>query len=152
MIYRRLMGYPTWGTRGSYENLERMRRQMENLFNQISAGSTGRTRAGVFPAINLTEDTNAYFIRAELPGVKAEHLDIQATGTNLSISGERQTSTDMENFRYHRREREAGQFSRIIGLPGDIDSDRIQAKLVNGVLTVTVPKAEAAKPRQISIK
>jgi HSP20 family protein len=102
--------------------------------------------------INLTEDKDSCFIRAELPGVKADELDIQATGNNIAISGERKIASETENARYHRREREAGTFSRMIGLPGDIDADRVEAKLENGILTVVIPKAEAAKPKQISVR
>jgi HSP20 family protein len=78
-------------------------------------------------------------------------LDIQCTGKNITISGERRIHPENENARYHRREREAGKFSRVLTMPSDIDSDRIEARLENGVLTVMVPKAEAAKPRQIKV-
>jgi HSP20 family protein len=109
-------------------------------------------QAGVFPLINLTEDKDKYYVRAELPGVKGDELDIQVTGNNLAISGERKIAAEEEGTRYHRREREAGKFSRIIGLPGDIDSDKVDAKLESGILTVVVSKAEAAKPKQITIR
>ncbi|MBW1993309.1 MAG: Hsp20/alpha crystallin family protein, partial [Deltaproteobacteria bacterium] len=70
----------------------------------------------------------------------------------LSISGERKIPAEGDNVRYHRREREAGSFSRIIGLPGEVDPDKVEAKLKDGILTVIVPKAEKAKPKQIPIK
>jgi HSP20 family protein len=107
--------------------------------------------AGVFPLINLTEDKDKYYVRAELPGVKGDELDIQVTGKNLAISGERKIAAEGEGARYHRREREAGTFSRMIGLPGEVDADNVEANLENGVLSITVPKAEIAKPRQITI-
>jgi HSP20 family protein len=107
--------------------------------------------AKVFPAINLTEDADNFYVRAELPGIKAEALDIQAVGRNLTISGERTIASEGENVRYHRREREAGKFSRIIGLPRDINPEKVDAKLVNGLLTVSIAKADAAKPKQITI-
>jgi HSP20 family protein len=108
-------------------------------------------QAGVFPLVNLTENKDKYFIRAELPGVKADELDLQVTGNNLAISGERKIAAEDESAKYHRREREAGTFSRMIGLPGEVDSDKVEAKLENGILTVVVPKAEIAKPKQISV-
>jgi HSP20 family protein len=74
------------------------------------------------------------------------------TANNLAISGERKIGAEEEGARYHRREREAGTFSRMIGLPGDIDPDKVDAKLENGILTVEVSKAEAAKPKQITVK
>jgi HSP20 family protein len=102
--------------------------------------------------INLTEDRNSYFIRAELPGVKAGELDIQATGNNIAISGERKIASEEEGAKYHRKEREAGSFSRAIALPGDIDTGKIEAKLTDGVLTLVIAKAEAAKPKQINVQ
>jgi HSP20 family protein len=105
----------------------------------------------VFPLINLTEDNNSYYVRAELPGVTADELDIQVTANNLSISGERKIEPEEEGAKYHRRERDAGRFSRSLQLPGEIDSDKVKAKLENGVLTVLISKAEVAKPKQIAV-
>ena len=124
---------------------------MEQLYDDTSAPYQPAS-AGVFPLINLTQDKDKYYIRAELPGVKGDELDIQVTENNLAISGERKIAAEEEGARYHRREREAGTFSRIIGLPDDINSDNVDAKLENGILTVVVSKAEAAKPKQISVK
>ena len=152
MIYRRMFGLPLQGWQSSFGDLERMRRDMDNLFNQISGGPYLSRQAGVFPAVNLTEDADYYYVRAELPGIKPEELDIQATGNNLSISGERSIPEEGQNVRYHRREREAGSFSRMISLPGDINADKVDANLAGGILTVTVPKAEVAKPKQITVK
>ena len=128
-----------------------MRQQLDQLFED-AATPHQRFSAGVFPLINLTEDKDSYYVRAELPGVKGEALDIQVTANNLAISGERNIPEEGEGARYHRREREAGSFSRMIGLPGDINPDKVDAKLANGILTVKVSKAEAAKPKQITVK
>jgi len=151
MIYRRFLNVPTWRFRSPFEELHRMRQQLDQLFED-SATPHQRLSAGVFPLINLTEDKDNYYVRAELPGVKGEELDIQVTGNNLGISGERKIAAEEKGARYHRREREAGRFSRMIGLPGDINSDKVNAKIENGILTVVVAKAEAAKPKQISVK
>jgi HSP20 family protein len=107
--------------------------------------------AGVYPLINLTEDKDNYYVRAEMPGLKADELSISVTANNLSISGERKIASEGENVRYHRREREAGTFSRILGLPGEVDADKVEANHVNGILTVVIPKAETAKPKQITV-
>jgi HSP20 family protein len=151
MIYRRLFDFPTWRVRSPFEELAQMRRQMDRLFED-AATPYQRALAGVFPLINLTEDKDNYYVRAELPGVKADELDIQATANNIAISGERKIAAEVEGARYHRREREAGNFSRMIGLPGDINPDKVEASLENGILTVVVSKAEAAKPKQITVK
>jgi len=152
MFARPLFNYPTMGWRHPFAELERMSRQMDRL----SQGLMGRPElawrtAKVYPAINLTEDSDNYYVRAELPGIKADALDIQAVGRNLTISGERTIASEGEGVKYHRREREAGKFSRIIGLPGDINTEKVDAKLVNGLLTVTIAKADAAKPKQITV-
>ena len=81
-----------------------------------------------------------------------DDLDIQATANTVSISGERKMASEEEDAKYHRREREAGKFSRMIGLPSDIDANKVEANLKNGILTVVVPKAESAKSRQITVK
>ena len=148
MIYRRFFNVPTYRIRGPWEELHRMRQKLDRMFDDPAQHREG---AGVFPLINLSEDKDNYYVRAELPGVKGEELDIQVTGKNLAISGERKIAAEAENAKYHRREREAGTFSRMIGLPGDINSDKVEAKLENGILNVTVSKAEIAKPKQISV-
>jgi len=148
MIYRRFFNVPTWRFRSPWDELHRMRQHLEQMFDDAPQQ---RVSAGVFPLINLTEDKEKYYVRAELPGVKGDELDIQVTANNIAISGERKIAAAEEGSRYHRREREAGTFSRMIGLPGEIDSDKVEAKLENGILTVVVSKAEIAKPKQITV-
>lgn len=151
MIYRRLFDLPTLRVRSPFEDLVRVRQQMDRLFEDAMTPYQ-RPPAGVFPLVNLTEDTESYYIRAELPGIEAKELDIQATGNNIAISGERKIAPVEEGSKYHRREREAGKFSRAIALPGDIDTNKVDATLEDGILTVVVAKAEAAKPKQITVK
>jgi len=152
MIYRRLFDLPTWRVRSPLDELENMRRQMERLVGNLSGTTYQRAGAGVFPLINLSEGRESFYVRAELPGVTADDLDIQATANTISISGERKMPSEKAGAKYHRREREAGKFSRMIGLPSDIDANKVEASLINGILTVIVPKAESAKPRQITVK
>ena len=151
MIYRRLFNVPTLRFRTPFDELERIRRRMDRLYED-AAGLRRGAQAGVFPLTNLSEDKDNYYIRAELPGIKADELDIQVTANNLAISGERKIAVEDEGARYHRREREAGTFSRMIGLPGEVNTDKVEARLENGILTVVVPKAEIAKPKQIAVK
>ena len=151
MIYRKFFNVPTWRFRSPLDELYRMRQQMEQLLESAAAPQQ-REAAGVLPLINLTEGKDNYYVRAELPGVKGDELDIQVTANNLAISGERKIAAEEEGARYHRREREAGTFSRMIGLPGEVDTDKVDAKLENGILTVVISKAEIAKPKQITVK
>ena len=152
MLFRRQSSWPTTGWMNPFEALDRLSRQMSLLTEGKRGPFAGLSTAGVFPLTNVTEDKDNYYVRAELPGLKADDLDISVTGESISISGERRLPVEDQNARYHRREREAGQFSRMITLPGQLDPDKAEAQSTNGVLTVTLPKAEAAKPKQIAVK
>lgn len=149
MIYRRFWGVPGWDFRGPHGGIERVRREMDRLLEGLT--SQAPRSAGVFPLVNLTESKDNFYLRAELPGISSSELDIQATANSVSISGERNIPAETE-ARYHRRERESGRFSRVVSLPREINPDHVEAGLADGVLTVTLPKADIAKPRQISVK
>lgn len=151
MLLRRI-NWPTFDLRNSFEELDRLRRQID-LFgtdfpNRMFRGAT----AGVFPLMNMTEDKESFYVRAELPGIAGDALDISVTGDTLTISGERVMSMEDENAKYHRREREAGKFSRIVNLPSQINTTKVKANSKHGILTVTLPKAEETKPKQITVK
>ena len=152
MITRRIHNFPAMGWQNPFEEMERMSRQLDLLTNAMF-GSAGLpfSPSGVFPAVNITEDVNKYYVRAELPGLKADEINLQVRGKNLSISGERKIQSEGKNATYHRREREEGSFSRIIVLPGDINADCVEANMVNGILTVAIDKSETAKPKQITV-
>jgi HSP20 family protein len=148
MIVRRTSAWPNWDWRSPFEELERMRRFLDTLSTSVFR----EPFAGVYPLMNVTEDTNAYYIRAELPGIRTEDLEISATGNSISISGERKIPDAGTDAIYHRRERESGRFSRILNLPTQIDAEKVDATMADGVLTVVLPKSEEAKPKQIAIK
>lgn len=150
-MIRRMFDFPDGAFRRQLEEFDRMRQQM-NLFGGRWMGTPGFERSGVFPLINLSESKEAFFVRAELPGVKPGELEIHATGTSVSLTGERKIPEEKINAKYHRREREAGKFSRMISLGTEIDPERVEARMDNGILTIILPKAEKAKPRQITIK
>jgi len=152
MLWRKVTGWPTWDWSSPFDELDRMRREMDRLTEGLSRGVFRESMAGVFPLMNVTEDKNNYYVRAELPGFKAAELDISVTGDSLSISGERKLPVEDEKAQYHRRERESGKFSRIITLPAQVDTGKVDARCADGLLTVVLPKAEAAKPKQITVK
>ncbi len=143
-----LMGWE----RDPFAELERMRREMDRLLGAFfPAGGLGRT-AGVFPAVNISEDDNNIYVRAELPGIKADDIEISIEDNSLIIKGERKIPEEGENVTYHRREREGGVFRRIISLPTKIDVDKVSATSKNGVLEIVLPKAPESKPKQIEVK
>jgi HSP20 family protein len=152
MIIRRLSDWPTWDWRNPFDELERMRRELDRLSGDFTGSVFRLPTAGVFPLVNVTEDQNNYYVRAELPGVKTDELNISVTGETVTLSGERKLPDESEKASYHRREREAGSFSRVISLPTRLDVDKVKAHAEDGVLTVVLPKAESAKPRQIAVK
>ena len=152
MILKRMFGIPNYGWTSTFEDQERMRRDMDRLFGQVAGKAYWPTHAGVFPLVNVAEDQDHFFIRSEIPGMKSEEITISATGRNLSISGERKIASEGENVKYHRREREDGKFSRVIALPIDVQVDKIEAGYVDGLLSIKIPKSEEAKPKQITVK
>jgi HSP20 family protein len=152
LLLRRAGDWPTPGWRNPFEELERIRRQMDTMSTAFLRGPFGGTAAGVFPMMNVTEDKDNYYVRAELPGIKADELAIDITANTFSITGERKLAVESEKAQYHRREREAGTFNRIVTLPAEIDAEKVEARCTDGVLTVILPKAEAAKPKRIAVK
>lgn len=109
------------------------------------------SRSAAFPPINVWEDADAFHLEAELPGLKQEQLSVAVTHRNqVTLSGERLVDGD-EKVRWHRRERGFGRFQRMLKLPAPVDAEKVEAKLEYGLLRVTLPKSEEAKPRRIAV-
>jgi HSP20 family protein len=126
------------------QELERFQRNPD-----LSLGPSGY---GAFPPVNLFEGREGMIAIAELPGVESEALKVAGQGRTLTISGERRRETQTDSVGYHRRERPFGEFSRSLQLPENLDLTQAKASLAAGVLTIRIPKAESAKPRQISVE
>jgi len=124
---------------------------MLRLFDAVGSEAFGEMGAGVFPPVNITEDSEHYYVRAEVPGIRAKELEISAIGRTLSISGKREIDNESAVASYHRKERAEGEFNRTVTLPAEFDTGRVEAQYKAGILTVTLPKAETAKPRQIVV-
>jgi HSP20 family protein len=103
------------------------------------------------PALDVHEDKDAFTIRAELPGLKREDIEVSIQDGALVISGERQEEKVAEGTEVHRQERYFGKFSRALTLPTAVSSDKVKAVYKDGILTVTLPKAEESKPKQITV-
>jgi HSP20 family protein len=103
------------------------------------------------PAVNSWEDEKNYYVEAELPGFNEKDIEVSVLGSELRLSGTRETEHE-EHKTYHRRERYTGKVERILRFPVEIDAGKIDATFKNGVLTVTLPKAQAALPRKIEVR
>jgi HSP20 family protein len=125
---------------------------MLRLFSAAADETTVDAGAGVFPPLNVTQDPERFRLRAEVPGTRSSDLSISALRNRVTISGKRQIPPEHDRVSYHRRERAEGAFSRTIALPAEIDAERVEARYADGVLELTLPKAESAKPRQIVVK
>ena len=106
----------------------------------------------VQPVVNVEETENEYLISAELPGMDKKDINISIDDNVLSISGEKKSETKSEDKNYHRFERNYGKFYRSFELPHSVDRENIDASYKNGVLNISLPKAEEAKPKQIEVK
>jgi HSP20 family protein len=135
-----------------FQELDRLQRQMDSLFQNVAGRERYPHRVGVYPLVNVSEDPDHIYVRAELPGVNPEDLDITIKEQNLVVRGERKIPTEEKNVNYHRRERESGFFRRVLRLPAQVDPNKVEAACKDGVLTITLAKPEEVKPRQISVK
>lgn len=140
-------------TMNPFALLNDLQREMNRLFDGYGPRFDGGawTRPATFPALNVWEEGDSLYAEAEIPGVSQGDLEVYAVGNELTIKGVRK-SREGEDLAYHRRERGTGEFTRVITLPVDIEAEKVQASLRDGVLTVTLPKAEEARPRKIAVK
>ena len=130
--------------------VQRIRDEMSRLVEAF--GRRWPALAASYPALNVRQDDNNIFVEAELPGMDLSDLEIYVSGGNqLTIKGERKP-VQIEKAVWHRQERGFGRFTRVLTLPVPVDADKVQARLVNGILTITLPKSEEAKPKQIAVK
>lgn len=141
-----------------FATITSLRDEMDRLFGGVLNASPALTlpdfdtETVASPALNLWEDDNAIHVEAEMPGFKRDDLDISIDGDRLTIKGERSGEKEEEGKQYHRRERWLGRFARTITLPVPIDATKVSASLTGGVLTLTLPRREDAKPRKITVK
>jgi len=133
-----------------FANLLSLQQELER-FIRNPAFSLGPSGHGAYPPINLFEDQDGTVIIAEVPGLDPAKIEISGQGRTLTLRGVRKREEGVNPSGYHRRERQLGEFSRSIQLSDDLDLSKATAKYEAGVLTLKVPKAEAAKPRQITV-
>jgi len=139
---------PTQNLFGLKSNMDRL---LDEFFG-LDKGVWPESTLNVVPAVDLEETEDAFKISAELPGMTKKDIKITLENNVLSISGEKKAETEQKDKNYHRVERSYGKFHRAFELPGIVNRDQIEADYKEGILSVIVPKAEEAKPKQIEIK
>ncbi|MEA3499756.1 MAG: Hsp20/alpha crystallin family protein [Candidatus Marinimicrobia bacterium] len=122
-----------------------------STFNDFFSAFQDNLGQNYSPRMNLLETDDEYKLEVEAPGIKKDEIDILFEDNILTISGEKKTEKKEENSRYHINEISFGKFSRSFELPSNIDSDKIDAKWNDGLLNVSIPKSEKAKPKKIKI-
>jgi HSP20 family protein len=140
----------SWGPFGQLTNL---REEINRLFDSPWGATSEDTEFfGWAPAVDMYEDNDNVVVKAELPGMKKDDIDISLHQGNLLISGERKSESQSEDSDTSRSERFFGRFQRALELPKAVDPNKVAATYKDGILTVTLPKTEEAKPKQITVK
>lgn len=142
-----------WGRPDSpWAQLNRLSAEMDRMFRRFGLDDGPEALPVTYPALNLWQDEDSLYVEAELPGMEISDLEIYVTGGNqLSIRGERKPPV-VEAGTWHRQERGYGQFNRLLTLPCEVKTDAVEARFKDGVLTITLPKGESARPRRLAIK
>jgi len=146
MLQRQFRGMsPMW------RELEQLRREMDRLWGEVVAPFEAPALRG-YPAMNVWMNENGAVVTTELPGVLSDNLDINVADNTLTVSGSRKPEELEEGATYHRRERAYGTFTRSFQLPFKVDPQKVEASLNNGILTITLPRAEEDKPKKIAVR
>lgn len=135
-----------------FRDLMSIQGDLNELFGRAFGQGEAARGASWAPVLDVFEDKDRFVIKVELPGLGPDDVDISVEEGTLTVSGERRFYQEMEEGGFHRIERRFGTFARSLNLPSTADPDRIEASFDAGVLTITVPKKEEAKPRKIQVK
>lgn len=139
-----------------FREVEEMERRFEDVFGRPFIPAMWRripvVEMGWVPAIEVFEKEDKFVVKAELPGMKEEDIDVSVVGDTLTIKGERKAETEVKEEDYYCCERSYGGFSRSIALPSSVDAKKIEAGYEDGVLEVTLPKAPEVKAKKVAVK
>jgi HSP20 family protein len=147
---------------GLFRDFDSLRRKVDKAFEEVVAGKNGWNvttaflpghHARSYPLVNLSEDRDNFYAEALAPGIETATLSVSVVRNKVTISGEKVTSgKEVKPEEVHRNERAAGKFVRILALPSEVESEKVCADYHDGILRITLPKAESAKPKQITIQ
>lgn len=143
----------TWDPFRDLMNIqERINRVFNESTRDVSTGNDENLGSGTWtPVVDIEEREDAFLIRADLPGVRKEDITIDINNNTLTLKGERKFEGEITKGNYIRVERSYGSFSRSFSLPNNVDAKNIKAKFRDGILELTLPKKEEAKPKKIEI-
>jgi len=138
---------------GCFDSLDELRRQMDRMLFALESSTpfTARVVSETWPAVTIADEGQTLVVRAEVPGLDADDLKLSVYESSLTLEGERPDRVP-EGYSVRRKERGAHRFTKSFTLPAKVDAERASAELKNGILTVTLPKAKEAGPRQISVR
>jgi HSP20 family protein len=141
MLFHDLMRVSPW------EEVDNLRSEMNRLFDRVS-----HSGAKAYPAVNIWTQDDSVLVSAELPGYDPKDLNLLVVSDELTIKGIRKPIELKADEQFHRQERGYGEFERTVRLPFVVESEKVSARFLNGILTITLPRAEADKPKTISIQ
>jgi HSP20 family protein len=147
-----------------WQEMHRLRHDIDRAFEQMggrNGGRNGRTfptaflpgrAARAYPLVNVSEDADALYVTALAPGLDPAAVQVTVQDDRLTMAGEKpRVAAEIQPEAFHRSERAAGKFVRTVTLPSDVEHEKVQADYTNGLLVITLPKAEKAKPKQITV-
>jgi HSP20 family protein len=139
---------------GPFRDMMTLRDAMDRLFEQalIAPSASGQGMSVSTLPVDMTECEDSYIVKAAIPGMKPDDLDISVTQNVLTIKGEVKADEETKDARYYLRERRWGSFARTVELPAPVKADAVAAEYVDGVLHLTLPKADEVRPKRISIR
>ena len=131
-----------------------LQREMNRVFDSFFSGvdEPGLLSGTWVPAVDVAEGEDSYTVKMELPGVNKDEVKITLESNILTIQGEKKAESEVKEKNYHRTERSYGSFQRSFTLPTTVKNDKIDAVYKDGILTISLPKAEESKPKQIEVK
>jgi HSP20 family protein len=133
-----------------FREMDDWQRQMEDFFGR-SLMRMPIAEKGWMPSVDIFEKDDKFVVKAELPGMKEEDIDVSIVGDDLVIRGEKKTESEVKEENYYRQERSYGSFYRSIPLPSTVDASKIEANTEDGVLEVTLPKVAEVKPKKVAV-
>ena len=138
--------------RDRFDRLTPFRGAMDRMLEDTFARPSLFEPFALGPALDVYETKDDVVVKAAIPGIKPEEIDIKVVGNSVTIKGEIKAEEEIERGDYIHRERRYGKFCRAVTLPGEVEPDKAKAEFENGVLTLTMPKSEESKPKSIKVK